>query len=106
MTQAVQRIGGYFIKSHEFEIILLTSLFIYFSISNSYMDGYIYSGKELSTSKHGKDFSLLKDPPARPHIEAPPTIIRAPANQITTVTRVTIPSDNQCEDGSKLCVIL
>ncbi|XP_052085918.1 F-box only protein 10-like isoform X1 [Mytilus californianus] len=61
---------------------------------------------DLNASKHGKDFSLLKDPPARPHIEAPPTIIRAPANHITTVTRVTIPSDNQCQDGSKLCIIL
>ncbi|KAJ8322093.1 hypothetical protein KUTeg_000564, partial [Tegillarca granosa] len=55
-----------------------------------------------ASNKSSKDFSLLKDPPARPHIEAPPTIPIVPSNQISTVTRVTVPSDGTCEEGSKL----
>ncbi|XP_021344126.1 uncharacterized protein LOC110444009 [Mizuhopecten yessoensis] len=53
-----------------------------------------------------KDFWMLKDPGPRPHIEAPSLINSLPANQVTTVTRVTVPSAGNCEEGSKLCVIL
>ncbi|XP_061178046.1 F-box only protein 10-like isoform X2 [Saccostrea echinata] len=57
-------------------------------------------------TKASKDLWMLKDPPARPHIEAPPTIPTLPANQVTSVTRVTVPSAHNCEEGSKLCIIL
>ncbi|XP_048730149.1 F-box only protein 10-like isoform X2 [Ostrea edulis] len=43
-------------------------------------------------AKANKDLWMLKDPPARPHIEAPPAVPTLPANQVTSVTRVTVPS--------------
>lgn len=49
---------------------------------------------------------MLKDPPARPHIEAPPIVPTLPANQVTSITRVTVPSVHNCDEGSKLCIIL
>lgn len=56
--------------------------------------------------KVSKDLWMLKDPPARPHIEAPPTVPTLPANQVTSITRVTVPSVHNCDEGSKLCIIL
>lgn len=59
-----------------------------------------------SGGKASKEFWMLKDPPARPHIEAPPSVPTLPANQVTSVTRVTVPSVHNCDEGSKLCIIL
>lgn len=56
--------------------------------------------------KISKDLWMLKDPPARPHIEAPPIVPTLPANQVTSITRVTVPSVHNCDEGSKLCIIL
>ncbi|KAK3088551.1 hypothetical protein FSP39_020485 [Pinctada imbricata] len=64
------------------------------------------SSEPTSASNMNRGIWNLKNPPARPHIEAPPTIPTLPANQVTTVTRVTVPSDGSCDEGSKLCIIL
>ncbi|KAL5013734.1 hypothetical protein ScPMuIL_008004 [Solemya velum] len=49
---------------------------------------------------------VLKDPPARPNIQAPPALPAAPAQHVSSVTKVTIPTNKVCEQGSKLCCLL
>lgn len=49
---------------------------------------------------------VLKDPPARPNIQAPPALPAAPAQHVSSVTKVTIPTNRACEQGSKLCCLL
>ncbi|XP_069105742.1 F-box only protein 10-like [Argopecten irradians] len=61
---------------------------------------------EVMNGESDIDFWMLHDPGPRPHIEAPSLINSLPANQVSTVTRVTVPSSGNCEEGSKLCVIL
>ncbi|KAK7484389.1 hypothetical protein BaRGS_00024394 [Batillaria attramentaria] len=49
---------------------------------------------------------FLYDPPARPAIEPPPPPSALPAHNISTVTKVMVPSGDTCQEGSKLCGIL
>ena len=63
-------------------------------------------GEQRRQLPHKTDWPL-ENPPARPHIDAPPTIVpHAPVRHVTTVTRVMVPSGGGCQHGSKLCIVL
>ncbi|KAK3729644.1 hypothetical protein RRG08_015667 [Elysia crispata] len=49
---------------------------------------------------------FLTDPPPRPHIVPPPPSTVIPSHYVTVVTKVTLPSAESCEQGSKFCIIL
>ena len=49
---------------------------------------------------------FLRDPPPRPAIQPPPPPSDLPAHNISSVTKVMVPSGDTCQQGSKLCRIL
>ncbi|KAL3891640.1 hypothetical protein ACJMK2_003892 [Sinanodonta woodiana] len=49
---------------------------------------------------------MLTDPPTRPHIKDPPEMPLAPIYHMTSVTKVTVPSADTCQEGSKFCILI
>ncbi|XP_076456584.1 uncharacterized protein LOC143290910 [Babylonia areolata] len=48
----------------------------------------------------------LRDPPPRPAVHPPPPPSTLPPHNVSTVTKVMVPSGDPCQQGSKLCLIL
>ncbi|GFO35674.1 F-box only protein 10 [Plakobranchus ocellatus] len=63
------------------------------------------SVRKQSRSEFNKT-EYLTDPSPRPHIAAPPPSTVIPTHYVTVVTKVTVPSAESCEQGSKFCIIL
>ncbi|XP_046546489.1 F-box only protein 10-like isoform X2 [Haliotis rubra] len=61
-------------------------------------------GTESKSTFNKTEF--LRSPAPRPVIDPPPPPSVIPAHNISSITKVTVPSGEGCEQGSKLCVIL